>query len=445
MTERTLKLIWCVLFLGLLPMCFGGAHHLTWFTFAGIAAFLAAAIPFNLQSHTAHESSRTSSPRLYQLIHRREYLVLGSLVLAVATVLAVHTLRSAEHPVLGAIHFARNDSATMSLVAGILLFSSPFFLFLASDGRMMRYAIMISGMCIAAIGLAQWTSDNGLLLWSFAPEYVFESSRARWPFVNSNHLGAFLIAPLLLSVDEIAEAGLRAFRNRADRKSFHRTKHAHRNTGAILGLISALFCGTALIATQSRNAWVIGACALLALITVKVLTLEMTRRERIQVGVAAVVFAALMVWSLSFSDRLADAVAQRVDSSAATTLDDLRFQYFSDSLLLLRERPLTGAGPGGFVRDIETVSRPALAGLNPMYLHNDALQFFVEYGLIAGGLLLLAVFLFAQGSYATITIYIYSLLLLSCFEFPFRIGALVLQCGAMIALGRTTRTERHHS
>ncbi len=140
------------------------------------------------------------------------------------------------------------------------------------------------------------------------------------------------------------------------------------------------------------------------------------------------------VGALSNFEQVDEIISERLSAAATHTGQDARFMYYVDSLRLLQERPLTGAGPEGFKREVERIVRPELSGLNPVYLHNDVLQIFVEYGVLVGTLVIFAIGIGFWTAPITLKFCFYSLIIFSCFDFPWRIGALIGQCGMLWAL-----------
>jgi len=433
MTQSLGKITFCVIFLGILPLCFGGAHHITWYLACAAALILTA---LTLQLSPADEPAKT-----YKLFSKLEWSIFALFAIISSISLTWHAVQSFEHPVLGLIYPQANLTGLTGFLSTLILLLTPLFIFSVNDGKFLRKALQLSALATALIALTQWFSDNGLLLWVFAPQYIFESTRARWPFVNPNHLGAFLLIPTLLSVDQLLTWGIPTVRD-----FIRNTKKRSRSSAPfpLLAALCALFTITGILAAQSRLAW--GACAIgmLAVLTSKIINAEMRRKEKFAVVALSFICALGLGWGLMLSERVASLVGDRFDLARATTLEDVRFEYATDANKLFKRAPLLGIGPGGFARDISSVARPSLAGLNPVYLHNDVWQFFIEYGLFAGICLLalmLTVMLGFSGANAVITVCCVVVLLLCLLDFPFRIGALVAQFGVLLALGKTSRTK----
>ncbi len=342
------------------------------------------------------------------------------------------------HPILGAIHPTRELSPLFGFLSGVVLLLTPVFLFESTDGRILRRAIELSGISVSIVALAHWFSDKGLLFWTFAPEYVFESTRARWPFVNPNHLAAFLLAPFFISLNQIVTWIASAIQVLSNHP---RTQKAKISRIPLLGSLTLLFCFITLLAAQSRTSWFAATIGIGIIIVRRVLRSEFSSKQRLALIAASIATAGMMLVALSMSEQVEDIIGDRLEFAASSSSEDLRLKYFADSLDLIRKYPWIGVGPGGFTREIETVARPELAGLKPVYLHNDVLQVFVEYGAFVGMLLLVLIgAIFRNATFPKIVCF-FGILIVSLLDFPFRLGALVAQIGFIFALDKTSRIK----
>ena len=91
------------------------------------------------------------------------------------------------------------------------------------------------------------------------------------------------------------------------------------------------------------------------------------------------------------STQLVDKVVtnQRGEVEIVQQANEIRGQVFIDALPLAQEKPLLGQGAGAFESVFSEFSSPAVR-LHFDHLHNDYLQFVIEYGLVAS--LFLALF-----------------------------------------------------
>ncbi len=89
---------------------------------------------------------------------------------------------------------------------------------------------------------------------------------------------------------------------------------------------------------------------------------------------------AIIVFAVFINQGGRELIEGRLDYGLAHTKDDVRWQMYDDSLPLLRENPIWGIGSGNWARIYPTVMAPELAGINPVYLHSEPLQLWVELG-----------------------------------------------------------------
>lgn len=437
-----LKVAFSVLWLGLLPLCFGGAHHSTWYFFCGLGLFFIGirigTRPIEKQSNDKIKSMPSIGKPLWTRITRRELAASSAFCVSVLIVATYHFFVTIPHPILATVHISRNIGAVVGFFTGLLILITPIFVFDSTDGRLIRRAIEISGIFVALIALGQWFSDDGYLLWTFAPEFVFESTRARWPFVNPNHLAAFMLAPLFISLSQIISWATTALQVLNIQPKTRRPKISQ---PPVLASLCTLFCSTALIAAQSRTCWFAATLGLGMIFVRRVSKSQLDAKQRFVLVGSSVLMAIALIVVLSLNEQFDDVIATRLNYTTNSSGEDLRLKYFSDSLLLLAKHPLSGVGPGGFAREIETVARPELAGLKPIYLHNDVLQMLVEYGAPVGLLLLGLVGVVLAGAPFPEIVCFIGILVVSLMDFPFRLAALVAQFGIIIALEKTSRTK----
>lgn len=261
-TERIFGAVILVV-LALLPICFGSVHR---------QVFLSMAIPiFSLSAYLSWRSLRFDGFKVsYLLPTRLAQRTLGLLVLLTFyLVLQNLTLKlfSSPHPVLGSVKAGANWQAFATLLQPYLTFLAVFVLasFGFKEARRLGFSssalISLVGLIVAMIALSHWFYDNGKLFWSFQPDYQYISQRARWPFVNPNHLAAFLLVPffvtlsrtessLQLSFNYLKEAVLSKGIDVLEDSSFQ-----HKIVSLALSALSLFAIGTAILASLSRAAW----------------------------------------------------------------------------------------------------------------------------------------------------------------------------------------------
>ncbi len=299
--------------------------------------------------------------------------------------------------------------------------------FLEGHREKIEHWLIISGFIVALIALVHLFYDTGKLFWLFEPDSVFLSARARWPFVNSNHLGHFLLIPFFLLLPRMA-SDLHALAYLIIKK-----RDAEQVNVVIIKKLwqSSLFAVIALVVlvSLSRGAW-LG-------ITAGIIVYTLTSRLRyLQMLVPLVAISLLFL-----IDGLADRLADRLSYTAQYASQDLRLSLVEHSWPLLKEYWVFGAGFGAWL-PVFMRQAPAMFGeSNPEYLHCDPLQWIIETG-IPGALflLLLTSILIRRLSYApALASGLIALSVASFFDFPFRIPAILWQ--AVVGLTLLTSLE----
>lgn len=397
-----------------------------------------------------------------------------------------------------------------------LAFISPFLLFLCcffiSVILFLRFPelrlnawrfVFITGFIISIVALSHWFYDNGHLFWVFAPQKLFTSHRARWPFVNANHLGHFLLPTFFLGLF-LFEKQLSGFKqnirdNFSSRRNYRIARYlSSKKTQyqiflALLNFFMLLSILLALLATLSRSTLIgLSFSALIYLLLKrkgahtspksdqfledadytashgKKQDLPQKRRRRrsrkkeisafskisfsvIRKSVFLVPYLLLLALCLTFimsSERGTELVDQRLEFSLSATKNDIRWQMYKDSLPMFWENPVLGVGLGRWSKTFSQYKSEELVGIFPRYLHSEPLQLLIEGGLV--GLLLLAlplIFLLFQAfkcrsklkrlennRLAALISAVLSLIVASCFDFPFRMPAIAVFFALYLAM-----------
>ncbi|MCI5065617.1 O-antigen ligase family protein, partial [bacterium] len=308
--------------------------------------------------------------------------------------------------------------------------------------------LLLVGIVVSLIALSHWLTDNGKLFWIFSPLSSGLSHRARWPFVNPNHLAFFLLPFFFLSLVATARQLLETvhFFDRSSRSRQSREKLAELlgrqevqhlfGSLTIASLASTLFAVT-LLATLSRASWlgasvgviVFGVLALRAIFDYEnqllslghhssvghrspsqhgeelsqdrepgsghpreeTLAIDQTGRTRLSLTLGIFFLSLLGVFTV-FLLSLGEGqgrIGSRMVSGLISSRDDMRWILFVDSLELLSP---FGVGIHRWNEIYATMLPAGLAGLNPYYLHSEPLQLAIELGVV-GFLLVAAVFL----------------------------------------------------
>jgi O-antigen ligase/tetratricopeptide (TPR) repeat protein len=287
--------------------------------------------------------------------------------------------------------------------------------------RLVLAAVLITGVMVAAVGLAQRVYWNGKILWFFVPmdwgtPFIGAFPRATGPFVNPDHFANYLSMAFPLAL-----AG--AF--------YELYSTSRRSAGAIrlLCAAGAFIILSAIVLSLSRAAWVgaMGSAAILSLLWATGERAKWTngyagylpRRRRVRTGetdedaraqppvsrfsaaaVAGVGLAAFLVLALIALLIVGPQGRLQSDTRLGQTIADggglgLRPIIWKNSLSMVRDFPLFGVGLGGWP---EIFPHYQTGPWNEYYFreaHNDYLQYVTETGLIG---LLALVWLIALGA-----------------------------------------------
>lgn len=366
-------------------------------------------------------------------------LALVGLYAAVTTLILLFQTSADPHPVLGevprllspqrALRWLSQWAASLSLVWITIATCTQNPKQVQSIIRL----LVVSGAAIAFIGIVHWFADNGHLFWFIAPQEVFVSNRLRWPFVNCDHMAAFLVMILFPAVALTHQAWRATANDLAQRASLSsktpgrsssrqrslvsklrrlaQSPHSARNLArTIAGAIVVVTLTVAILGTLSRTAWFamsIGFVTYFLLVvtkratsrqfdvgvhrrtkrtstarTVKQAASKLVRRvvgyiPSILVGAVPLVFVLLLLQGGG-----GDLVETRLADSAKNLPVDTRWTMYKDSLALLKDAPLVGIGAGQWQALHTTAADSTLAGVSIEYAHSDILQTAVELGLL---------------------------------------------------------------
>ena len=435
-----------------LPICFGGVHAKVWLSahilaFGLAATYLFFARPASVNSFLSGSVSRA---------------VLSGLLIFAAYSIAqwlMLSLWQKPHPVLGFVPLHSFPLHGWNAVSEVVFVAATFFaariwLDLAKSATSML-CTALSGIAFAVslIALSHWFYDNGKLFWVFEPDNVFVTQRARWPFVNSNNLGHFLL-PLFFLLCARVMIHSSAIKRIATGESFGKREPLSRvissrrmQSRAIRLFFALVFCGSLLlsiIGTLSRGCWLGLAIGILGFMLLsgrssniegeELASTKITdphhhssaeyfeplevgfdrisasgkhRRRRSSVNPALALTArvsfllkpvaivmALGLFLLFLRGRGQDLFLDRLDYGLMYSKDDLRFQLYRDTLPMISDHFLFGVGPGAWSSEYPRYMSPQLSGLNPVYLHSDPLQLLTESG-AAGTLIVIVMMLVA--------------------------------------------------
>lgn len=265
--KLVLRLSLCTILgsLVLLPMWFGGVH-------ASSYLFERMLIALTLGAMWWH-----ARPRLTLLFSRAPslgpVLLIGILGFAGASLLhaLILSLLSQPHPVLGTAGSLPSSAAFRESLSALLTGAALFILlrtWIGAEQHKVDFLVKIllgASFLVALTGLAHWFYDNGKLFWTFEPENVFSSPRARWPFVNANHLGHYLLLGGFLALGALralthdlhsVALSTQQSNKRSWKLLFQSSRVQHRIVRGIFLSLLIVCIGMAIIASLSRGAWI---------------------------------------------------------------------------------------------------------------------------------------------------------------------------------------------
>jgi O-antigen ligase/tetratricopeptide (TPR) repeat protein len=250
--------------------------------------------------------------------------------------------------------------------------------------RAVLAVVLATGLGIAFVGLANWASWNGKILWFFIPldwgaPQVGMILRARGPFINPDHFADYLAMIL-----PFALAG-----------ALFRTDLVPRGWTTALRLGSVLVAFVivcALLLSLSRGGWAAAAFGVGLLVVMFFLQSERRRAVFARhanartLRWAAAVALGLFVLALMFVGPQGRSLttARLTQTAAGSMTMAERAVLWRGSLAMTRDFPLFGVGLGAWG---ELFTRYGQAPWSPYLFyreaHNDYLQFIAEAGLLA--------------------------------------------------------------
>jgi hypothetical protein len=361
---------------------------------------------------------------------------------------AVQSLFSIAHPVLGSIGSHPAPEAFWARLEALLFFIAALVLFrvlCAYDSRnavrLNRWAFCI-GSAVTFVGLSHWFYDTGKLFWLFEPDFLFVSERARWPFVNANHLGDFLLPVFFVLLARLlsrTELILRQQRKGGARQpipllrllasaAFQRS--VLKACFSVVLLIAVTSC---ILATLSRGAWFGLGLGILLFLTLEKRLLRaqpsapqpapngavdtadgrgVTRRHRRHrthsgghhpratqspwlsmswpnlVRPALVVSASLLILFFLFG-KGTELLEGRLEYGLMYSKDDMRWSFYADTFRMIKDHLWFGVGLGAWQHVYPKYMNDLLANVQPSYLHSDPLELLAETG-VAGAVPIVA-------------------------------------------------------
>ncbi|MBX7138993.1 MAG: O-antigen ligase family protein [Oligoflexia bacterium] len=486
-----------------MTFAFGGVHAANYLSFQallfGLLAVYLMMCPTALYNGVVAplKIGGTSRSPNGPVLSRSIAVFLAGLCIYPALQLALFSLRREAHPVLGFATAPLDRAAFFEQWITLVAFAAWFILlssFVKDSPRRARIMFRVLALLTFAVSitaLMHWFYDNGKLFWVFAPDYMFLSNRARWPFVNSNHLAHFLLPGIFIltgwltinaqeigrQIKDAASRDRRKFSNLIISSELQSRVIASAFLFAALG--AALLC---LFSSLSRGGWFGAAGGGIALLWLSAArrgeqdagepqqTLHLKRskhhrqsgsrsshgadallgvlsRSRMVVKPLIVLMLCTFIY-LFFNERGSDLFAERLDYGLLHSKDDMRWVMFADSLRMFWDHPVLGVGLGGWATSYPLYMERLLSGINPVYLHSDPLQLLCETGILGGLLMLGLVASVLAGVWralprvqdnlriklVSLASGLIALSIASFFDFSFHIPAIALSAGAYLAL-----------
>ncbi len=237
--------------------------------------------------------------------------------------------------------------------------------------RALTRNLVVLGVAIGTIGLAQKATFNGKLLWFWEP--MFYATNGFGPFVNRNHFAGWMLLVLMLSVGYL----FGRFSSRpASTASTWRDRllwiGSPEGTPAILTGIAILVMACALVWTMSRSGIAGAAVAATILCGAAVYRAKRRALRFVLAGYLLLTVIGVIAW------RGADTL---VDWYGNTGTLEWRIDLWKDTLPALNDFWVTGSGLNTYGTLMLGYPRTD-ASVQPFEAHNDYLQLAVEGGLL---------------------------------------------------------------
>jgi len=420
------------------PIAFGGVHLPVYLLIECLFFFLFLFVLFS-------KLDLLRTFRLNRLLTSPSYTVAAVLLVFICYLplqWIVLSLQQPAHPLLEDNYLTMNVFQLLSHLRESLFFFTVFFLSLlylrVKESNLKNYTILLllSGALVSLISLTHWFYDNGRLFWTIEGEYVFISDRARWPFVNPNHLAQFLIPVFFITLittrakyKSLFDLYLNKFSsaNKGFVKFIANPKVQKEILPLFVFAVTLILISISILASGSRSSWLGLMIALLFFITVgrrhvEKVTIDKNirkehqnpdstyqeptskrksrkrrrRRESSQQHFVVsllnhkavrklsnlfLIFLCIVLLLFLMNERGIELLEDRVAFGLTSSKDDIRWQLYIDSFAILKENLFFGIGLGKWNGYYLMYMDQLLSGINPVFLHSDPYQFFIECGL----------------------------------------------------------------
>ena len=259
--------------------------------------------------------------------------------------------------------------------------------------RAIVMAALLSGLIVGVVGIIEFFTWNGKILWLFVP-YDWGApqpgvlARATGPFVNPDHFGDYLALVLPLAI-----AGA------LFRSDLFAQQHAFR----VFSSVTAFMIVCALLLSLSRAAWVATAIAVAVLFALSGKMAEAARpsvpsleRGKLLRPISVMVFAAIALSLLFIGPRGRRQVDVRLQETVQSDSGlPFRLLLVKETLAIVRAYPVLGIGLGCWPEAFPHYRQPPWDPVIRREAHNDYAQLLAETGIL--GFALVAWFFFAIG------------------------------------------------
>jgi len=285
-------------------------------------------------------------------IPRRAALALAASVLFFGYVL-IRTILSPED------YLARKD---LYMVLGALIVYLLVALNVTSSR--LRVGIVLFLLVLAsanvAVGAFQFAKGQNFMVFPFLPRADY-GSRASGFFGYPNHLAGFLEIPLLMGMGV-------AFWSR------------WRPWAKFCVAYFIVVCAGGIVLSGSRGGYISSLAGLLVFGVLSLLVISRrVQKHSTYILIGGALLAVILAWSIQRGVKQDVALSERVKS--AVVADSTRMLLWKAAIKQFQLRPIFGAGSGLYLyygREF----RPLGVQADPVYAHNDYVQFLAEYGIV---------------------------------------------------------------
>ena len=246
-------------------------------------------------------------------------------------------------------------------------------------------AVLVSGFIVAVVGIVEFFTWNGKILWLFVPydwgaAQTNPPSRALGPFVNFDHFGNYLAMILPLT------AGGVLFRD-----DLFSEQRAFPVFCGVTGFL--VLCG--LLLSASRGAWIATAIALTVLMLLSG-RMPQTSRPLILAGPRATVFRRVSVMALAvlalsmlfIGEQARDQIDARLQGTFESDVSiGGRRALTTGTLAMAMDYPVLGVGLGCWPELFSHYQAPPWFSMLFREAHNDYAQLVAETGIVGFGLM----------------------------------------------------------